>query len=35
MAVKIFIKRHIKKESLGDASALLIMARKNAMNHHG
>ena len=35
MAVKIFIKRQIKKENRGDASALLIMARKNAMNHHG
>lgn len=35
MAVKIFIKRQIDKGSLGEVSAFLIMARKNAMNHQG
>jgi heme-degrading monooxygenase HmoA len=35
MAVKIFIKRQIDKSSLGEVSALLISARKNAMNHQG
>ncbi len=35
MAVKIFIKRTFKKESLKDASAMLIRARKNAMANKG
>ena len=35
MAVKIFIKRTFKKESLKDASAMLIRARKNAMASKG
>jgi len=35
MAVKIFIKRQIKKDCLGDVAAMLITARKNAMSRDG
>lgn len=35
MAVKIFIKRQIKKDCIGDVSAMLITARKNAMGQNG
>ena len=35
MAVKIMIKRKFKSEAVNDISAMLIKARKNAMNNKG
>lgn len=35
MSVKILIRRKFKKESLKDASAMLMKARVNAMGHQG
>ena len=35
MAVKIFIKRKINKDSFKDAPAMLIQARKSAMSNNG
>ena len=35
MSVKILIRRKFKKEALGDASAMLLKARTNAMGNKG